>query len=96
MKLSDLEAVGAYASTGFVDIYHEGRHKRLGTIVEDELLLTAEGEEFVAAMAATKKAPRAKKSEPPVDATLDAPPVPPGVEDDLTAALGDALGALGA
>ena len=93
MKLSDLEAVGAYTSTGFVDIYHEGQHKRLGTVAGDELSLTSEGEAFVAAMATTKRASRTKKSEPSADAAPGALPVPP--EDDLTTALGEALGALG-
>ena len=104
MKLSDLEAVGAYASTGYVDIYHEGRHKRLGVMIGDEISLTAEGEAFVASMEPAapaepetpavhaKKTPRAKKAEAP----LEAQPAPPGADDDLTAALGDALGDLGA
>lgn len=53
MTLQELEAFGAYHNAGFIDIYHEGRHKRLATVDADGTLhLLDEGRKFVEALVA--------------------------------------------
>lgn len=57
MTLSDLEAAGACVNAGYLDIYHEGAHKRLAQVSPGgDLNLTPEGEAFVRARKAAEPA----------------------------------------
>lgn len=93
MTLSDFEAAGAYTNAGYLDIYHEGAHKRLAQVSADGAVsLTPAGEAFarslatpdeVAEVVAPKPAPRKPKAKPETPAL-----------DPVDTSLGDELGAL--
>ena len=70
MTLSDLEAAGAYVVAGNVDIYHEGKHKRLAALTAGgDLLMTPEGDAFMAALDVATATP---ESEAPAPAPVPA------------------------
>lgn len=52
VTLDTLIAQGAYINGHNVDVYHDGKHKRVGYIApgSNEFSLTLEGEQFVAAV----------------------------------------------
>lgn len=95
MTLSDFEAAGAYTNAGYLDIYHEGAHKRLAQVSADgSVALTPAGEAFAASrvtpdeaaeVVAPKPAPRKPKAKPEAPAP---DPVDPSLGDELGALAG--------
>lgn len=88
MTLSDFEAAGAYTNAGYLDIYHEGAHKRLAQVSADGVIaLTPVGEAFVA----SRTPPHV-----PIETAAPKPVVrkPKAKPDPADTSLGDELGAL--
>lgn len=104
--LTDLEAAGAYVVAGFVDIFTPAGHKRLAQLTAGgDLVLTPEGEAFVARLSQSGapteveqenpvevKAKQAAKVKPAADAPPPEAPAPDSAGEDTN--LADELGAL--
>lgn len=76
MTLSDLAHLGAYCNAGFVDVFHDGKHTRIGSLsaIDADIDMTPDGVAFVNAVLLPKYIEVLSQGDSGVEESLPAPP----------------------